>query len=95
MENAVMRNLHVQLFKLKDSSQDSAEPLYMIASSPTGHGGQRTKTYFSKESFVADVKTYLGFSDRAIERFISDPTQHNSLSLPVTDEVATYFGWAH
>jgi hypothetical protein len=87
-----MRNFNIQLFEVPPDT--NAEPTYMIALSPYSSGAQGTKRYSSKEAFASDLKEYLGYTDGAVERFFSDPTQHNQLqNYPLTDDDAAYLGW--
>ena len=84
-----MRNFNIQLFELQDGT-------YKILLSPSGRGAQGTKDYSTKEAFASDLKKYLGYADRTVEAFFSDPkgSQHNVLqNHPLTDEVAAYLGW--
>jgi hypothetical protein len=51
-----------------------------------------TKDYFSKESFIGDLQRYFGYTNAAIERFLSEGHQ-TLMQHPLSAEDAAHLGW--
>jgi hypothetical protein len=91
-----MQNYHVFVDEAKDTSRTNSAPTYKIALIPSSRNGgaMGTKNYGTKESFISDLQRYLGYTDRAIERFFSKEDRHHTLmNHPLGDDDASYLGW--
>jgi hypothetical protein len=69
---------------------------YQIALRPaSGSGGaMATKSYSTKEEFIADLQRVLGYTDGAIARFFAAEDRHQTLMQhALSDEDAAYLGW--
>ena len=90
-----MQSYDIFVDELKKESADS-ESSYVVALIPSSRGGgaMGTRRYKNKETFVADLKRYLGYTDAAIERFLaSDDRHHTLVRYALSEEDAAHLGW--
>lgn len=91
-----MRDFNIFLDDMTDNTRPAPAAAYQVALSPSSRGGgaMATKAYSSKDVFVADLQQRLGYTDPAIERFVSNPQRHDTLlNHSLSEEDAVYFGW--
>jgi hypothetical protein len=90
------RNFTIFADVMKNPTQPNAPTSYMIGLMPSERacGAMATKHYESRDAFAADLRQRLGYSDRAVQRLLSDVNQDDVLmNHPLTNEDATYLGW--
>jgi len=73
-----------------------AEPYCQIAIAPSilSASSMATKQYRSKEELAADMQHRLGYTNKAVVRFFTNPEQFGTMvNHPLSEEDAVYFGW--
>jgi hypothetical protein len=96
-EKEMMQNYVIFVDEMKDSSQLNSSPSYQIAlrpfNGPQGGGPMATKRYTTQQAFIADLQEYLGYTDSAVRRFFAATDKHQTLTCPLSHDVAAYLGW--
>jgi hypothetical protein len=92
-----MQNYNVSIEELTDTSQPNPAPVYAVLLGQGEVGRKNRKLYSDKETFIADLTRYFGYTDSAIAKFFSQPlvngVRHKDFNHSLNDDDAAALGW--